>query len=641
MPGQPLAPNRLSYQGIGMISACTDGYLPIVILLWGTGEDINMEQEGYTPLHHASLHGHVHVVKFLLDQGAKVDAAHPDGCTPLMWAAAAGYTLVVEALVRAGANYALQDQRGYNAFHHAVHGERLETLHCLCMLDSTKSGHLAVDSEHHNVLHWAAYKGSVPIVRYLVEIMRMPVNAVDTTQRTALHWAAREGRKQVVRYLLGRGAALSNNSEGKTPEQEARERFHLDALFVFTEFRKGQANWVSIEAAPLSSLDLLMARPAQALHMICATILVCIVYGVSTIVPIPLMIFAPSSYPSKMLLRKVTGPRDGIRSVPDDPLAELRNQARYMFGGTVNHYFRDLWNLAGLITIVCIQLYLVSGADVSSVFAMKPNLYYLIWGALLLCAAFLVVLKVRHPAHASLNTGPIKDWSFMSAEKIGSGNHCFYTGNKKSVRSEYVQEVNSVVHRFDHFNYYLDVAVGSGNHHIYLLTEICFLLFQIGLFSTLLAWSNNGASGTCEKKGESSLIWNILVHAIPCGVEKSNATWSSLLMGTHTETVGFWLFAVPLVLSLLLLRSIMTGLTHAGANVTELEMKTKKARGEGGKEVPVFDFKGGKMLRSVYSEGSVVKNLLVFFGLQKPYRNWDAMEELPRSLWLHLGGSTK
>ena len=48
--------------------------------------------------------GDAAAVTTLLKQGADVSAAHPDGMTPLHWAAERGDAAMADALIRAGAN---------------------------------------------------------------------------------------------------------------------------------------------------------------------------------------------------------------------------------------------------------------------------------------------------------------------------------------------------------------------------------------------------------------------------------------------------------------------------------------------------------------------------------------------------------
>jgi ankyrin repeat protein len=59
---------------------------------------------GWPALSGASKYGHIDVVKFLLANGAIINASDKDGDTALMMAAMQGHILIVELLLSNGAN---------------------------------------------------------------------------------------------------------------------------------------------------------------------------------------------------------------------------------------------------------------------------------------------------------------------------------------------------------------------------------------------------------------------------------------------------------------------------------------------------------------------------------------------------------
>ena len=73
----------------------------IYSFIFCTGADIELGAS--TPLMEASQEGHVNIVKFLLERGAKVHAETSTGDTALTYACANGHTLIASILLQCGA----------------------------------------------------------------------------------------------------------------------------------------------------------------------------------------------------------------------------------------------------------------------------------------------------------------------------------------------------------------------------------------------------------------------------------------------------------------------------------------------------------------------------------------------------------
>jgi ankyrin repeat protein len=74
-----------------------------------------VNRAGWTPLHYAATGPEPQVVSFLLASGAKVDAASPNGTTPLMMAARYGQEDSVQLLLGARADPRLRNQKDLSA----------------------------------------------------------------------------------------------------------------------------------------------------------------------------------------------------------------------------------------------------------------------------------------------------------------------------------------------------------------------------------------------------------------------------------------------------------------------------------------------------------------------------------------------
>lgn len=119
--------------------------------------------------------------------------------TPLMWAASAGATSAIAALLATGASAAPTDSRGHSALHHAaIHGQlpALRLLHLAHPLAAD-----AADVDGHTPLAWAARRGHTPAVVYLLAVAR-----ADARASGALWRAAAAGHELAVEALLDAGA---------------------------------------------------------------------------------------------------------------------------------------------------------------------------------------------------------------------------------------------------------------------------------------------------------------------------------------------------------------------------------------------------------------------------------------------------
>lgn len=105
-----------------LMLASLQGLTEVCQQLIAKGADVN--KPGWAPLHYAATRGHLAVMILLLDNHAYIDAASPNGSTPLMMAAHYGTSSAVKLLLEAGADPMLKNEQGLSAIDFAQSANR-------------------------------------------------------------------------------------------------------------------------------------------------------------------------------------------------------------------------------------------------------------------------------------------------------------------------------------------------------------------------------------------------------------------------------------------------------------------------------------------------------------------------------------
>ncbi len=108
-----------------LMMASLNGMTDLVQRLIAKGADVN--KPGWAPLHYAATKAHLPVMRVLLENHAYIDAASPNGTTPLMMAAFYGNPSAVKLLLEEGADPLLKNAQSLTAIDFAHRNNRADS----------------------------------------------------------------------------------------------------------------------------------------------------------------------------------------------------------------------------------------------------------------------------------------------------------------------------------------------------------------------------------------------------------------------------------------------------------------------------------------------------------------------------------
>lgn len=169
----------------------------------------------------AAINNHYALCKYLIEQGAEVNAKGGESvATPAMWAAQRCHLYIVQLLLANGADPLLTDGQGYNILHLATHDGNVFLLLILLHQNIPVDG---PDPSGHTCLMWAAYKGFPACVDLFLQ-WGASVSGADAKGFTALHWALVKGNAACIQKLIEYGSdRFAETNDGKSPGVVAQE----------------------------------------------------------------------------------------------------------------------------------------------------------------------------------------------------------------------------------------------------------------------------------------------------------------------------------------------------------------------------------------------------------------------------------
>ena len=185
-------------------------HFDVANLLHRHGAVVHVQDSGaFTPLHEASRHNKVDVMRWLLDRGADPNArSSGGGWTPLYYATCRMHLEALQVLLERKADINSQDGEGRTPLLYFLHQ------------DDTRSSLEGM---------------KVDMVRRLLEHGADP-NIPDNNHTSPLHQESSRGRLEVSRLLLSYGAKLdAKDGLGKTPSQLAASNGHHEITKLLLE----------------------------------------------------------------------------------------------------------------------------------------------------------------------------------------------------------------------------------------------------------------------------------------------------------------------------------------------------------------------------------------------------------------------
>jgi ankyrin repeat protein len=223
--------------------AAQHGHLGVVKLLVQRGAGVDATGFGETTaLHKAATGGHEDVVIFLLEHGAEANSRDVANCTPLMCASMEGHMRVAQVILERTGPEALgdQDDDGDRALDYAAMSGQEEMLAFLLRMcdEADRPKQWTVDA-----VMAACFSGQLGLLRLLLKHLGEDVLTIKGEDGwTPLHSAAfaTRGSAEVIAFLLQSGADCNAATDGgETPLSNAIRRNNVPVVLMLLKHSGG------------------------------------------------------------------------------------------------------------------------------------------------------------------------------------------------------------------------------------------------------------------------------------------------------------------------------------------------------------------------------------------------------------------
>jgi len=172
--------------------------------------------DGWSILEMAIYHRSTEAAKFLIDKGANVHHAIPDGRTPLHIVATTGNVAIAKLLLEKGANINAQTEAfGLTPLHYAITAKQEEI--AKFYIERGADINIKENVDGKSAIHFAAEKGFINTVKLLLK-KGADINSKDNKGnkgKTPIEYAYSKKQKEMAVYLLSKGADIPQYSRTK------------------------------------------------------------------------------------------------------------------------------------------------------------------------------------------------------------------------------------------------------------------------------------------------------------------------------------------------------------------------------------------------------------------------------------------
>ncbi|KAG1677111.1 Protein phosphatase 1 regulatory subunit 16A [Nymphon striatum] len=207
-----VSPDSTNDDGLTALhQCCIDDSEDMLKLLIEFGANVNaQDSEQWTPLHAASTCGHLHLVKYLIDQGADLLAVNADGNMPYDICEDDSTLDYIESeMAKRGITQTLIDE--------TRSATELLMLHDLKIIAENGGDLEFKDHQNATPLHVGAANGYLAVVEFLLD-HHVSTEVCDKDMWKPIHAAACWGHPNVLEVLVQNGADLNARTKnGETP----------------------------------------------------------------------------------------------------------------------------------------------------------------------------------------------------------------------------------------------------------------------------------------------------------------------------------------------------------------------------------------------------------------------------------------